>query len=135
MITTKTRKAPSTMARINAPGVNRGRPSKPTIKQSGTCIFGRSLPRSSTGTGTDSEAVGLLLDYSKNRITDQTVELLLQLAEESGLRERIEGNVPGENINVTEQRAVLHVALRAPRSPIMVDGENVVRRCTRCLIR
>ena len=73
------------------------------------------------------EAVGLYLDYSKNRITDETVKLLLQLAEESGLRTRIEAMFRGEKINVTEERAVLHVALRAPRSgAIMVDGKNVV---------
>jgi glucose-6-phosphate isomerase len=73
------------------------------------------------------EAPGLFLDYSKNRITDETVKLLLQLAEESGLRERIDAMFRGEKINITENRAVLHVALRAPRgAPIMVDGENVV---------
>src|SRR6058998_2295543 len=73
------------------------------------------------------EAVGLYLDYSKNRITDETLKLLLQLAEESGLRARIDAMFRGEKINVTEQRAVLHVALRAPRgTSITVDGENVV---------
>jgi glucose-6-phosphate isomerase len=73
------------------------------------------------------EALGLYLDYSKNRITDQTLELLLQLAEESGLREKIEAMFNGEKINVTENRAVLHVALRAPKSAsIFVDGKNVV---------
>jgi glucose-6-phosphate isomerase len=73
------------------------------------------------------EAVGLLLDYSKNRITDETLKLLLQLAEESGLRERIDDMFRGEKINITENRAVLHVALRAPRgAAIVVDGENVV---------
>jgi len=73
------------------------------------------------------EAVGLFLDYSKNRITDETVSLLLQLAEECGLRDRIDAMFRGEKINVTENRAVLHVALRAPRgSSIIVDGENVV---------
>ena len=60
------------------------------------------------------EAIGLYLDYSKNRITDETLKLLLQLAEESGLRERIDAMFGGEKINVTEKRAVLHVALRAP---------------------
>src|SRR6266568_2672950 len=59
-------------------------------------------------------AVGLELDYSKNRITDETLDLLLQLAEESGLRARIDAMFGGEKINITEQRAVLHVALRAP---------------------
>src|SRR5262249_3814197 len=73
------------------------------------------------------EAVGLYLDYSKNRITDETLKLLLQLAEESGLRERIDAMFRGEKINVTENRAVLHVALRAPKNEkIVVDGENVV---------
>ena len=60
-----------------------------------------------------SEAVGIFLDYSKNRITDETLKLLLQLAEESGLRARIDAMFRGEKINVTEDRAVLHVALRA----------------------
>jgi glucose-6-phosphate isomerase len=73
------------------------------------------------------EAVGLYLDYSKNRITDETLKLLLQLADESGLRERIDAMFRGEKINITENRAVLHVALRAPRrASIVVDGENVV---------
>ncbi len=73
------------------------------------------------------EAVGLFLDYSKNRITDETLKLLLQLAEESGLRERIDAMFRGEKINITENRAVLHVALRAPKgASIVLDGENVV---------
>jgi len=73
------------------------------------------------------EALGLYLDYSKNRITDETLKLLLQLAEESGLRGRIDAMFRGEKINVTENRAVLHVALRAPRgTSIVVDGEDVV---------
>ena len=73
------------------------------------------------------EAEGLYLDYSKNRITDETLDLLMQLAEESGLRARIDAMFAGEKINVTENRAVLHVALRAPRgTSIVVDGENVV---------
>src|SRR6476660_651578 len=73
------------------------------------------------------EAIGLFLDYSKNRLTDETIRLLVQLAEESGLRESIDAMFRGEKINVTENRAVLHVALRAPReASIMVDGENVV---------
>ena len=71
------------------------------------------------------EALGLYLDYSKNRITDETLKLLLQLAEESGLRERIDAMFRGEKINLTENRAVLHVALRAPRgASIVVDGEE-----------
>jgi glucose-6-phosphate isomerase len=73
------------------------------------------------------EAVGICLDYSKNHITDQTLDLLFQLAEESGLRARIDAMFRGEKINITENRAVLHVALRAPRgATILVDGENVV---------
>jgi glucose-6-phosphate isomerase len=73
------------------------------------------------------EAVGLYLDYSKNRITDQTLKLLLQLVRESGLPEKIEAMFAGEKINVTENRAVLHVALRAPKgAKIYVDGKNVV---------
>ncbi len=73
------------------------------------------------------EACGLFLDYSKNRVTDETLKLLLQLAEESGLRDRIEAMFRGEKINTTEKRAVLHVALRAPKGDsILVDGEDVV---------
>ncbi|MDB6012599.1 MAG: Glucose-6-phosphate isomerase [Gammaproteobacteria bacterium] len=73
------------------------------------------------------EAAGFYLDYSKNRITDKTLELLVQLAEQSGLRARIDAMFRGEHINVSENRAVLHVALRAPKgSSIVVDGENVV---------
>jgi glucose-6-phosphate isomerase len=73
------------------------------------------------------EAAGIYLDYSKNRITDETVGLLLQLAEESGLRLRIDAMFRGEKINVTEKRAVLHVALRAPkRQEIFADGVDVV---------
>jgi glucose-6-phosphate isomerase len=73
------------------------------------------------------EAVGLYLDYSKNRITDETLRLLFELATESGLRERIDAMFRGDRINVTEKRAVLHVALRAPKeASILVDGKNVV---------
>jgi glucose-6-phosphate isomerase len=73
------------------------------------------------------EAVGLYLDYSKNRVTDETLRLLLQLAEESGLRSRIDAMFSGEKINITEKRAVLHAALRAPKgATILVDGQNVV---------
>ena len=79
------------------------------------------------GSRMTAEAVGLLLDYSKNRITTETVNLLLKLAEESRLRERIDAMFRGEKINITEKRAVLHTALRAPRgASIVVDGENVV---------
>src|SRR6204780_5058882 len=73
------------------------------------------------------EAAGLFLDYSKNRITEETRKLLLQLAEESGLTERRDAMFRGDKINVTENRAVLHVALRAPKGEkIIVDGEDVV---------
>src|SRR5215211_7070366 len=73
------------------------------------------------------EGAGLYLDYSKHRVTDETLRLLLQLAEESGLPERIAAMFRGERINVTEDRAVLHAALRAPRGEsIVVDGEDVV---------
>jgi glucose-6-phosphate isomerase len=73
------------------------------------------------------DAVGLYLDYSKNRVTDETLKLLMQLAEESGLRGRIDAMFRGDKINITENRAVLHLALRAPRgASIVVDGENVV---------
>ncbi|MBV8570425.1 MAG: glucose-6-phosphate isomerase [Acidobacteriaceae bacterium] len=73
------------------------------------------------------EALGLYFDYSKNRITNETLRLLLAVAEESGVRERMEAMFSGEKINVTEDRAVLHVALRAPRNAsILVDGKNVV---------
>jgi len=73
------------------------------------------------------EAAGLFLDYSKNRVTDETLALLLRLAGECGLRQRIDAMFRGDKINVTEERAVLHVALRAPRAAsIVVDGRNVV---------
>ncbi|MEO6888315.1 MAG: glucose-6-phosphate isomerase, partial [Ktedonobacteraceae bacterium] len=73
------------------------------------------------------EAAGLYLDYSKNRVTNETLRLLLDLAESSGLRARIDAMFGGQKINVTEKRAVLHVALRAPRDQsIIVDGEDVV---------
>ena len=73
------------------------------------------------------EAVGWYLDYSKNRITDDTIRLLLSLAEACSLRERIEAMFRGDRINSTEQRAVLHIALRAPQSArILIDGKNVV---------
>ena len=73
------------------------------------------------------EAAGLFLDYSKNRVTDETMDLLLSLARESGLRARIDAMFAGERINCTEDRAVLHVALRTPRSArLIVDGEDVI---------
>jgi glucose-6-phosphate isomerase len=73
------------------------------------------------------EAAGLFLDYSKNRVTESTLKLLLQLAEECDLRGRIEAMFRGDRINITENRAVLHIALRAPKNAtIMLDGKNVV---------
>jgi glucose-6-phosphate isomerase len=73
------------------------------------------------------EAVGLFLDYSKNRIDEQSLLLLLDLARETGLKDRIESMYRGDRINITEKRSVLHIALRAPRNAtIMVDGRNVV---------
>ena len=73
------------------------------------------------------DAVGLYVDYSKHRVTDETIRLLSQLAEESGLRDRIDAMFGGEKLNTTEGRAVLHVALRAPRdASIVVDGEDVI---------
>src|SRR6516165_559204 len=73
------------------------------------------------------EAVGIYLDYSKNRVSDETLRLLVELAEQSGLQARIDAMFRGDKINLTENRAALHVALRAPRSAsIVVEGENVV---------
>jgi len=87
-------------------------------------LFGSDSTR---GERLTAEAAGVYLDYSKNRITDETLALLFQLAEESRLRERIDSMFRGERINVTEKRAVLHVALRAPRgASVVLDGENVV---------
>jgi glucose-6-phosphate isomerase len=82
---------------------------------------------SSRGGRLTAEGAGLFLDYSKNRVTAETMGLLVRLAEESGLRSRIDAMFRGDKINVTENRAVLHVALRAPRdASIVVDGKNVV---------
>ena len=79
------------------------------------------------GESMTAEAIGIYFDYSKHRITNETIRLLLQLAEESGLRSRINAMFRGEKINVTENRAVLHVALRAPKGEsILSDGEDVV---------
>ncbi|MET0487700.1 MAG: glucose-6-phosphate isomerase, partial [Candidatus Rokuibacteriota bacterium] len=73
------------------------------------------------------EGAGLFLDYSKNRVTDETLRLLIALAHDAGVAERRDAMFSGEKINITEKRAVLHVALRAPRgASIVVDGENVV---------
>jgi glucose-6-phosphate isomerase len=89
----------------------------------------RELFKTDPGRGTrlTAEAEGIFLDYSKNRVTDETLKLLLALAEQSGLKQRIEAMFTGQKINITENRAVLHVALRAPRGEsILVDGEDVV---------
>ena len=87
-------------------------------------LFARDPKR---GESMTAEAAGIYLDYSKNRITEQTLKLLLDLAEAVGLRGRIDAMFRGEKINVSERRAVLHVALRTPRgASILVDGENVV---------
>src|SRR5215831_18947593 len=73
------------------------------------------------------EGPGLYLDYSKNRVTDETLELLVKLAEESGLAERTEAMFRGDRINVSENRSVLHVALRMPKgTSLVVDGVDVV---------
>ena len=82
------------------------------------------------------EAAGLFLDFSKNRITDQTLKLLLQLAGESGLRAKMDAMFSGANINVTENRAVLHVALRSPKGEtILVDGKMSCPKSTPCSTR
>jgi glucose-6-phosphate isomerase len=79
------------------------------------------------GEAMTAEGAGIYLDYSKNRVTRETLGLLVEMARESGLKDRIEAMFKGEKINITEGRPVLHVALRAPRgASIMVDGENVV---------
>ena len=79
------------------------------------------------GTRLTAEAAGLLLDYSKNRVTDETLRLLVQLAGEAGVAERRDAMFAGERINVTEDRSVLHVALRMPRErSLIVDGRDVV---------
>src|SRR5581483_1160808 len=80
------------------------------------------------GTRFTAEAADLYLDYSKNRISSETMRLLVAMAESSGLRERIDAMFRGEHLNTTEDRAVLHVALRMPRDArLVVDGENVVQ--------
>jgi glucose-6-phosphate isomerase len=87
-------------------------------------LFAKDATRGEQFTG---EAAGLFLDYSKNRVTETSLKLLLQLAEECDLRGRIEAMFRGERINITENRAVLHVALRAPKNAtITLDGKNVV---------
>ena len=79
------------------------------------------------GTRYNADAVGIFLDYSKNRVTDETLKLLVELAEQRGLKQHIEAMFRGDKINITENRAVLHIALRAPKSEsILVDGKDVV---------
>src|ERR1700761_659041 len=94
--------------------------SKTTLRQ----LFDQDPQR---GTRYTAEAAGIFLDYSKNRVTNETLKLLFKLAKESRLQEQIEAMFRGDKINITENRAVLHVALRAPKSEkIVVDGEDVV---------
>src|ERR1700760_1979395 len=82
------------------------------------------------------EGAGLFLDYSKNRVTDETLKLLIELAQQSGLAERTEAMFSGERINVSENRSVLHVALRMPKgSTLIVDGVNVVEQVHEVLDR
>src|SRR6476660_2379197 len=91
---------------------------------------------STRGEKLTAEGAGLFLDYSKNRVTETTLKLLLQLANECNLRGRIDAMFRGEKINTTENRAVLHVALRAPRNAkIVVDGEDVVPKVHEVLDR
>src|SRR5207237_567081 len=90
----------------------------------------------SRGERLTAEAAGVYLDYSKNRVTDETLHLLVELAEQSGLAERIAAMFSGEKINVTEDRAVLHVALRATKNErITVDGIDVVPSVREVLTR
>ena len=108
-----------TAATSHSPHARPGRPSKPIISKVRELhlrkLFADDPER---GERMTAEAVGIYLDYSKNRVTDETLKLLLQLAEESGLRARIDAMFRGEKINITENRAVLHVALRAPEGRI-----------------
>src|SRR3989440_6206532 len=88
------------------------------------------------GTRMAVEGAGLYLDYSKNRLDDETIGLLIQLAEQSGLAQRREAMFRGEHINVSEDRAVLHVALRMPKDrSLIVDGEDVVKQVHEVLDR
>jgi glucose-6-phosphate isomerase len=117
------------------------RPAWKSLKTHADAMRGQTLKQifsadPARGTRFTAEAEGLFLDYSKNRITDETLQLLLQLAEQSGLKQRIEAMFTGEKINVTEKRAVLHVALRAPKSEhIFVDGEDVVPEVHKVLFK
>ncbi len=92
----------------------RGRRSKATTSRSSHSTCGNCSPTIPTAATAHREDVGIYYDYSKNRLTDETLQLLLRLAEASGLRQRIDAMFSGEKINVTEDRAVLHVALAGP---------------------
>src|SRR5215470_2740790 len=139
----KRRAAPASTARVDSAKTRRGsemtamlpltsRPSWKALQAHRNDIGERHLSTlfatdATRGERLTAEAVGIYLDYSKNRITDETVPLLCRLAEECGLRDRIDAMFRGDKINVTENRAVLHVALRAPRgASIVVDGKDVV---------
>src|SRR5450432_235938 len=110
----------------------RERPSWKALEQHHAEIGGRHLRElfaedPGRGERLTAEAAGLYLDYSKNRITDETLRLLVELAEESGVAERRDAMFRGEHINVSEDRAVLHVALRMPAgTELVVDGQDVV---------
>src|SRR5690242_17067841 len=115
------------------PEISRGRPAVwPALEAHRRAMQSRDLRKlfaadPSRGERMTAEAAGVFLDYSKNRVDDETLSLLVELAEQCGLRARIDAMFRGEKINVTEDRAVLHVALRAPRgASIIVDGKNVV---------
>ena len=120
------------MSRIAGPSALRDRAAYQALEQHAEQLRGQHLrdlfaDDPERGTRMTAEAEGLFLDYSKNRVTDETLRLLVELAEQSGLRGRIDAMFSGEHINITEDRAVLHVALRAPAdAAIHVDGENVV---------
>ena len=116
------------LARDRRANTRHGRPSQITMRQCGACTCASLFADDPTrGERMTAEAAGVYLDYSKNRINDETLKLLIELAEQSGLRARIDAMFRGEKINVTENRAVLHVALRAPKgASIVVDGKNVV---------
>ena len=119
----------------------RQRPAWKALEQHHSEISGRHLRElfaadPGRGERLTAEAAGLYLDYSKNRVTDETLGLLLQLAEESGVAERRDAMMRGEAINVSEHRAVLHVALRMPKgSSLVVDGVDVVAQVHEVLDR
>jgi glucose-6-phosphate isomerase len=128
-------KGRSAAATKRAPGATRALPDRPAwrvLAVHARKLSGRHLRElfaedPTRGERLTAEGAGLFLDYSKNRVTNETLALLMRLAEESDLRGRIDAMFSGQKINVTENRAVLHVALRAPRdAAILVDGKNVV---------